>query len=106
MLGVAEAVAQAAVEAGGRGAPVRLEDPALLAIDADHARLGGEVGEKNATPVADAGPHVEREARRPELVAAGHEGDEVVVPPEVARLAEVIGGVELQPGGLGAGPPW
>src|SRR5262249_23625939 len=82
------------------GAPVGLQDPGLLAVDPDDARLGREVGEQEPAPVAHAGAHVEREARLAQAEAAGHELEEVTVPPEIARLTEIFGRMRLR-GGLG-----
>ncbi len=77
VIGVAEAVAEPIAHARALGVAVGLVDPGRVAIDADDARFEGEVGEEEAAPVARAGVHVEREARRAELPAPGQEREVV-----------------------------
>src|SRR5262249_13178190 len=89
-LGDRGCVAEPPREAGGPGALRGLLDPERVAIDARHPRLSRQHGAEEPAPVPDPAADVEHLPRGAEAPARRHELYKILVPPEVARIAEVL----------------
>src|SRR5260221_12870731 len=89
-LGTAEPIAETLVETGQLGTFARFLDPSAFAIDADESQIAGQdLGERTA-PMSDAATDIEDLLQLVGAPSRGQHRKEVLVPPMLARLAEVL----------------